>query len=97
MLSVKGYAGTRLSDVAEYTEIQAPAIYYYFPSREDLIREVMCAGIADMSRHLQEVLDALPPETSPMAKGKWYVSELQKRMIDRCTRHSNLRNHWMLH
>jgi AcrR family transcriptional regulator len=66
VLSVKGYAGTRLSDVAEYAEIQAPAIYYYFPSRDDLIEEVMYAGIADMSRHLQEVLDAQPPETSPM-------------------------------
>ena len=66
VLSVKGYAGTRLSDVAEYAEIQAPAIYYYFPSRDDLIEEVMYAGIADMSRHLQEVLDALPPDTSAM-------------------------------
>ena len=26
VLSVKGYAGTRLSDVAEYAELQAPAI-----------------------------------------------------------------------
>ena len=66
VLSVKGYAGTRLSDVAEYADIQAPAIYYYFPSRDDLIEEVMYSGIADMSRHLQEVLDALPPETSAM-------------------------------
>lgn len=66
VLSVKGYAGTRLSDVAEEAEIQTPAIYYYFPSRDDLIEEVMYAGIADMSRHLQAVLDELPPETSPM-------------------------------
>jgi TetR/AcrR family transcriptional regulator, cholesterol catabolism regulator len=66
VLSVNGYAGTRLSDVARYAEIQAPAIYYYFPSRDDLIEEVMYCGIADMGRYLQEVLDALPPETSPM-------------------------------
>lgn len=68
VLSQKGYAGTRLSDVAEYAELQAPAIYYYFPSREDLIEEVMYAGIADMRRHLQEAVDALPPETSPIDK-----------------------------
>src|ERR1700752_3321881 len=66
VLSIKGYAGTRLSDVAEYAEIQAPAIYYYFPSRDDLIEEVMYAGIADMRTNLQGVLDALPAETSPM-------------------------------
>jgi TetR/AcrR family transcriptional regulator, cholesterol catabolism regulator len=66
VLSINGYAGTRLSDVAEYAEIQAPAIYYYFPSRDDLIEEVMYSGIADMTKHLQHVLDALPPETSAM-------------------------------
>ena len=68
VLSMKGYAGTRLSDVAEQAELQAPAIYYYFPSREDLIEEVMYAGIADMRAHLQEVLDALPADASPMDK-----------------------------
>jgi TetR/AcrR family transcriptional regulator, cholesterol catabolism regulator len=68
ILSVKGYAGTRLSDVAEYAELQAPAIYYYFASRDDLIEEVMYAGIADMRKHLQGVLDALPPEASAMDK-----------------------------
>ena len=66
VLSVKGYAGTRLTDVAEYAELQAPAIYYYFPSREDLIEEVMYCGISDMRRFLQEALDALPADTSPM-------------------------------
>ena len=68
VLSVKGYAGTRLSDVADHAELQAPAIYYYFPSREDLIEEVMYAGIADMRRHLQAALDTLPPETSAIDK-----------------------------
>jgi TetR/AcrR family transcriptional regulator, cholesterol catabolism regulator len=68
VLSVKGYAGTRLSDVAEVAEVQAPAIYYYFASRDDLIEEVMYAGIADMRTHLQGALDALPPDASPMDK-----------------------------
>ena len=66
VLSVKGYAGTRLSDVADYAELQAPAIYYYFGSREELIEEVMFCGIAELRGHVQEVLDGLPPDTSPM-------------------------------
>ena len=66
VLSVKGYSGTRLSDVAERAEIQAPAIYYYFPSRDDLIEEVMASGLADMRRHLRETLDALPPDATPL-------------------------------
>lgn len=68
VLSKKGYAGTRLSDVAEIAELQAPAIYYYFPSREDLIEEVMWVGIAEMRKHVLEVLDALPSDLSPMER-----------------------------
>jgi AcrR family transcriptional regulator len=68
VLSVKGFAGTRLIDVAEYAELQVPAIYYYFPSREDLIEEVMYAGIGDMRRHLQQTLDDLPPGSPAMTK-----------------------------
>ena len=66
VLSSKGFAGTRLSDVAERAELQAPAIYYYFGSREELIEEVMFCGIAGLRRHVQEALDVLPPDTSPL-------------------------------
>jgi AcrR family transcriptional regulator len=66
VLSVKGYAGLRLTDVAEVAELQAPAIYYYYPSRDDLIEEVMWAGIADTRQHVAEVLDALPTDSSAM-------------------------------
>ncbi|UXA11523.1 TetR/AcrR family transcriptional regulator [Mycobacterium sp. SMC-8] len=66
VLSVKGFAGTRLTDVADYAEIQAPAIYYYFPSREDLIEEVMFCGISDMRAHLRTTLDAMPADSTAM-------------------------------
>ncbi len=68
ILSRKGYSGTRLSDVAERAELQAPAIYYYFPSRDDLVEEVMWSGIATMREHLIAVLDALGPEITPMGR-----------------------------
>ena len=64
LLSRKGYAGTRLSDVAEQAGIQTPAIYYYFASRDDLIEEVMACGLADMRTELVSTLEALPPNTS---------------------------------
>jgi TetR/AcrR family transcriptional regulator, cholesterol catabolism regulator len=68
VLSRKGYAGTRLSDVADQAEIQAPAIYYYFPSRDDLIEEVMWTGIARMREHMARVLAAMSPGTDPLAR-----------------------------
>jgi AcrR family transcriptional regulator len=66
VLSVRGYSGTRLSDIARHAAVQAPAIYYYFPSREDVIEEVMWAGVSRMRTHVRSVLDALPPETPPL-------------------------------
>ncbi len=68
VLSRQGYAGTRLTDVAEAAEVQPPAIYYYFPSREDLIEEVMWSGIARMTDHVQAQLDALPLAATPMER-----------------------------
>ena len=64
VLSVNGYAGLRLTDVAAQAEIQAPAIYYYYASRDDLIEEVMWAGIADMREHVAAALSELPDGTS---------------------------------
>lgn len=68
VLSRKGYAGTRLTDVAEQAELRAPAIYYYFPSREDLIEEVMWTGIALMREHIDQALTALPSDVGPMER-----------------------------
>lgn len=68
VLSRSGYAGTRLGDVAELAGVQAPAIYYYFDSREALIAEVMVAGSRSTRQHVAEVLAALPPGTSPLAR-----------------------------
>ncbi|MEU9170062.1 TetR/AcrR family transcriptional regulator [Streptomyces sp. NPDC048420] len=75
VLSRKGYAGTRLSDVAEQAEIQAPAIYYYFSSREVLIEEVMWVGVARLREHVAEALEALPPDTTPMDRIDTAVEE----------------------
>lgn len=66
VLSRKGYAGTRLSDVAEVAQLQPPAIYYYFGSRDALIEEVMRVGVARVRAHVEEALAALPPETTPL-------------------------------
>lgn len=66
VLSVRGYAGLRLTDVAAEAEIQAPAIYYYYSSRDALIEEVMWAGIADMREHVTAALAELPDGTPPL-------------------------------
>lgn len=66
VLSRKGYSATRLSDIAATADLRAPAVYYYFASRHDLISEVMAVGQARLREYVVSVLEALPAETDPM-------------------------------
>src|ERR1700688_100390 len=68
VLSARAYAGLRLTDVAAEAEIQAPAIYYYYASRDELIEEVMWVGIADMREHVAAALSELPDGASPLER-----------------------------
>ncbi len=63
VLARKGFAGTRLSDIADEARVQAPAIYYYYPSREDLIEAVLFAGAKAMLDYLHARLSELPAGT----------------------------------
>ncbi|TCK24540.1 TetR/AcrR family transcriptional regulator [Pseudonocardia endophytica] len=65
VLAEKGFAGTRLSDIAERAQVQAPAIYYYYPSREHLIEAVISSGAASMRAFLERTLAELPDTATP--------------------------------
>jgi AcrR family transcriptional regulator len=73
VLSEKGYAATRLSDVADVAEIQAPALYYYFPSRSDLIQEVIRVGSMEVRQSAEAALAALAPDADPIEKIKTVI------------------------
>lgn len=63
-LSRNGYAATRLTSIAEVAQLQTPAIYYYFSSREEVIEEVVRVGQHLTIEHVSQVLDDLPSSTS---------------------------------
>lgn len=66
LLSKKGYSATRLVDIAELASVRAPALYYYFDSREELIAEVMATGQRRLREHVEGALAALDDQTPPM-------------------------------
>ncbi|MCW3472856.1 TetR/AcrR family transcriptional regulator [Rhodococcus pyridinivorans] len=68
VLSNKGYSATRLNEIAATAELRAPAVYYYFPSRHELIAEVMTVGQARLREHVVTTLDDLAPETEPLER-----------------------------
>lgn len=66
VLSNKGYSATRLNEIAATADLRAPAVYYYFSSRHELIAEVMAVGQARLREHVVAALADLSPETGPL-------------------------------
>jgi AcrR family transcriptional regulator len=62
----KGYAGARLSDIAELADMHTPGVYYYFPSKEDLVEEVLRVGVARACGYVQERVAAVPEGSSAL-------------------------------
>lgn len=66
VLTRRGYAGTRLSDIADVAQVQAPAIYYYFASRDELIEEAVAVGLGRARALVTEALADAPADASPL-------------------------------
>lgn len=80
VLSQRGYAGTRLSEIASIAGIQAPALYYYFDSRDALIEEVMRVGSARTRTFVADFVGELPPDATALARVKAAI-EAHLRLI----------------
>jgi AcrR family transcriptional regulator len=63
---MKGYSGTRLSDVAAAANTQTGSLYYHFKSREELVEEVLRVGQERTSGFVRRRVAALPHHASPL-------------------------------
>jgi AcrR family transcriptional regulator len=68
VLSQKGYAGARLSDISELADLRTPAVYYYFDSREHLINEVMTVGQRSVLDYVSAALDELDDSVGSLGR-----------------------------
>jgi len=55
-----GYAATTLREIADAAGIKAGSIYYHFGSKDEILREVLDAGIDAVMNAVRERIDALP-------------------------------------
>ena len=60
VLMDNGYAAARLSDIAEHAGLQAGSLYYYFPSKDDLVEEVLRYGVQFTHAHVRSAVEELP-------------------------------------
>ena len=63
----RGFAATRLADIAEHAGLQAPSLYYHFRSKEELIEEVLSIGVTRTHAHVKERV-ALVPADEPVER-----------------------------
>jgi AcrR family transcriptional regulator len=54
----QGYAGTSTAEIAEAVGLTQPAIFYYFDSKEDMLRELMNHGLVEPLAELEAVMAA---------------------------------------
>ena len=92
-LSRLGYAGLRLADVGEEAGVQAPAIYYYWRSREELIEEVVTVGTIRLREYVVAALDRAPAGTTALARLDIAVdAHLRQLMSESAFAHAVIRN-----
>lgn len=52
----KGYVAASLRDIADQAGVTAAAVYYHFEKKEDLLREIIFAGLERIGRDVVEAL-----------------------------------------
>lgn len=60
MLCEAGYAGTTMRLIAEACGIKAASLYHHFPSKDDLVLEVLNEGICQVDAAVRAALSACP-------------------------------------
>jgi TetR/AcrR family transcriptional regulator, cholesterol catabolism regulator len=68
VLAERGYADTRLSDIAAAAGTFAGSIYYHFASREELVEEVLTLGVTRTFDAVRARVEALPTDGGHRAR-----------------------------
>ena len=58
----RGFAATRLSDIADRAGLQAPSLYYHFGSKEELIEVVLGLGVERTFEQVKRNVSAVPKD-----------------------------------
>ena len=68
VLAERGYADTRLTDIAIAAGTFAGSLYYHFASREELVEEVLKLGVTRVFVAVRTQVEALPASSSHLQR-----------------------------
>lgn len=64
----RGYAGTKVNDIAFAANMRAASIYYYFESKDQIFEEVLEIGLKLVFDAVRKAVDAVPPTSGHRAR-----------------------------
>ncbi|ALL79700.1 hypothetical protein AD006_31600 (plasmid) [Pseudonocardia sp. EC080610-09] len=67
VLAERGYASTRIADIAARADLRAGSVYHHFRSKDELIEEVLRFGVVSAHRRVERDVAAVPPGSDPSA------------------------------
>lgn len=82
VLAHRGYAGTKLSDIAARAGLRAGSLYYHFADRDALVDHVVQQGVAETERRVVAALDALPAGSDPLVRLQTAVRAHLEAILD---------------
>lgn len=66
--SDSGYSGVTLRDIADRANIKAGSLYYHFDSKENLVEEVLHAGVFNAFQSTRRAVESLGQKADPVEK-----------------------------
>jgi AcrR family transcriptional regulator len=80
LFAENGFEQTSLRQIAERLDITKAALYYHFPSKDDLLAELARPMIEDLEAYVAHARDAGPDD----------AADLLRRYLELCHRHRKL-------
>lgn len=83
VMAAQGYSETKLHEVGAACGMYAGSIYYYFDSREDLIRAVLAEALARMFRDMELAIQELPDTAGSFHRLRQLIAVLMQANVRR--------------
>ena len=93
LMFLNGYAGMTMRQIAALLEIKAASLYYHFPSKQEILFDLMQATAVELLRGLREsVASGDPPEAQLEQAIRWHVLFHTRKREEAFISHSELRS-----
>jgi len=77
-----GYAGTRLTDIAEAAGVKQGSLYYHFSSKDELVEEMLRVGLQKTYDHVAAAIEALGPDATAADRVAAAITAHAEAVID---------------